>query len=297
MKADFISLFNDNGIKFIKGCNNWINFNCIFCNDKNNHGGINLSSGYYSCFKCGGSSLKKVISTLLKIEFYEVEKVLEQYQGRISIKQKDKEKKNASKVILPIEELNERARKYLIKRNFDPDYLYEKYKISGISLEGEWAGRIIIPVFYNNRLVSYQGRSILSKRACKEYDILRYKTLKKELSVIDAKDILFNLDNCLEKYVVVNEGPFDTIRWGDNACATLGTSTTDKQKILLAERFEKGFIIFDPEKEAQARAKKLAKELSGLGMKDVQVIDTELKHDIGASTDKEIKELKRSLGL
>ena len=53
------------------------------------------------------------------------------------------------------------------------------------------------------------------------------------------------------------------------------------------------FIIFDPELEAQERAKKLAKQMAALGVADVQLVDTELKHDLGAASEKEIKVLKK----
>lgn len=301
MQVDFIRLLHDYNIALKTDVTGWVNIECPICHHSGTRGykgGFNLASGYYNCWACGSHSIYKVLKELLSVEYYQVEGILEKYAGNSSVLKKlNKKKASAQKIVLPCDELNERGRKYLLKRNFDPDYLFEKYKVVGIPFTGRYAGRLILPLFYNNRLVSFQARSILSKKKCDELDILRYESLRIEDSVINPKHILYNLDNCRNDFAVVTEGFFDAIRFGDDCCATLGTSTSPEQRVLLAKRFVKLFIIFDPEKEAQERAKKLAKQMAALGVSDVQLIDTELKHDLGAASEKEIKVLKRSLGI
>jgi len=300
MQIDYVRLFNDYHIDYKRDTDNYVNVNCPFHDNgsRGYKGGFNLTEGFYHCWVCESHSIYKVLKELLSVEYYQVEGILEKYTGNVLVRNKlNKKKASAQKIVLPCDELNKRGRNYLIKRNFDPDYIYEKYKVVGIPFTGRYAGRLILPLFYNNRLVSFQARSILSKRKCDELDILRYESLRIEDSVINPKHILYNLDNCRNDFAIVTEGFFDAIRWGDDCCATLGTSTSPEQRVLLAKRFVKLFIIFDPELEAQERAKKLAKQMAALGVADVQLIDTELKHDLGAAREKEIKTIKRSLGI
>ena len=151
--------------------------------------------------------------------------------------------------------------------------------------------RVIIPIIdTDGRICSYQGRAYAGQD-------LRYKTLSIEKSLVDPKKMLFNLNNCNKDYVVVTEGPMDTIKWGDGACATLGTSVTEAQIQLLTE-YKKVFIIFDSEEAAQKRARKLADRVSALGVKEVSVIDLEdpESKDLGGMDYRQISKIKEELG-
>lgn len=297
---DFVQLCRDYGIDYRIDVQGWTN---IFCplhsnGDRGYKGGLNNEGGFYHCWTCGGHDIKSILSDILELPYREVEKILEQYSTYISIRTKlNKKNKSASKVILPMEGLNKQCKRYLLKRNFDPDYLQSKYKLCGATLTGEWAGRLIIPIYYKNKLVSFQGRSLLSKERCKELGILRYKTLSKKQSIIDPKHILYGLDNCNKKHIIVVEGAPDKWRFGDNCAATLGTSVTDEQKNIIL-KYDRIIIIFDPEKEAQERALKLGNELNLIdSKKKVEIIDMEKDYDIGDSSNKEIRRLKKELGL
>jgi hypothetical protein len=295
MKIDFAQLFRDYGIDFIQPVSGWVNVDCPICHHTGSRGykgGFNTYGGYYNCWACGGTDSKYVLATLLSINYADIDALLIEYGGHVSAQDKIK-CNHATHTELPCDYLDEHCKKYINKRNFDADYLEEKYKLVGMTYTGEFAGRIIIPIFYRGKLVSYQGRSLLGKNT----DVLRYMTLSKEDSVVNPKHILYNLDNCKNDYAVVVEGAFDNWRFGDDCCATLGTSTSPEQRLLLVKKFSKVFLVFDPEKEAQERANKLGKRLSALGMKEVEVIDTELDHDPGDMTEKEIKVLKRGLGI
>lgn len=298
---DFVQLCRDYGIDYRIDVQGWTNIFCPYHGngDRGYKGGLNNEGGFYHCWTCGGKDVKKVLSDILELSYREIEKVLEQYSTNVSIRTKlNKKKQSASKVILPMEGLMDmRCHKYLLKRNFDPDYLQSKYKLCGATLTGEWAGYLIIPIYYKNKLVSFQGRSLLNKERCKELGILRYKTLSKERSIIDPKSILYGLDDCKENYIIVVEGAPDKWRFGDNCAATLGTSVTDEQKNIML-KYDRIIIIFDPEKEAQERALKLGNELSLIdSKKKVEVIDMEKNYDIGDSSEKEIRRLKKELGI
>ena len=97
-------------------------------------------------------------------------------------------------------------------------------------------------------------------------------------------------------FVVVVEGVFDSLKFGDNCCATLGTSVTEAQVQLLTE-YKKVVIIFDAEKAAQQRAKKLADRVSALGVKEVTVVDLETEKDLGGMDYDAVSKIKGELGL
>ena len=156
---------------------------------------------------------------------------------------------------------------------------------------GDFAYRVIIPIIdTDGRIVSWQGRGYAGQD-------LRYKMLSIEKSLVDPKKMLFNLNNCNKSYVTVVEGPMDCIKWGNDCCATLGTSVTEAQVQLLTE-YKKVFIIYDSETPAQLRAKKLADRVSALGVKEVSVIDLEdpEEKDLGGMSYEQVNKIKGELG-
>ena len=162
---------------------------------------------------------------------------------------------------------------------------------------GEWSYRIIIPIFFEGRLISWTGRSILDRKTLDEEKIPRYKNLSVEKSAINPKDILFNIDNCRGDSVVLVEGPFDVLRMGDGFVCSLGTSFTTRQIMLLKERFKEVMVAFDNEPSAQDKAKKLAIELDMVGVNSyvVNICADYNKNDPGELTANEAKEIRKVL--
>ena len=58
--------------------------------------------------------------------------------------------------------------------------------------------------------------------------------------------------------VIVVEGPFDALRIGEGAIATLGSGWKNEQARLISTRFKRSYILFDAEEDATLRARKLA---------------------------------------
>jgi len=295
MGFDALRFFHTYGIQYWTDGPNcqegWINITCPMtkCNDTTNHMGINPYNGYAHCWICGGHNLQNVIMKLLNITYYEASKIILEFEGRFQAVQRlNKKVPLATKVILPGEAFGNRHKKYLIKRNFDPEYLEKKYQLRGTDITGEWKFRIIIPLIFRERLVSFIGRDITGQSE------IRYKNLSKEKSIIDPKECLYDLDNCKKNYVGVVEGIFDKWRMGKNWVATFGTSLTQGQ-IKLLSKFEKVFIMFDSEEEAQTKAKRLGSLLSSLGSK-VEIIDIETGDDPANLTDEEALEINKELG-
>ena len=283
---DFIRLLKDHNIDCKQEVDGWTNFNCPFHSNgqRGYKMGFNHAGNYLYCWVCGKSSIEKVLSELLSISFYEAKKILLEYETDTIIRSKLKKKNSSGKnIALPGNEIEEgsKAWTYLLNRNFDPKYLIRQYKIKDGGITGYWAFRILIPIFVNNKIVTYQGRSLYSKKKCSELDILRYNTLNIQDSVMDAKHIFYGLDDCKNDWVVLVEGPFDRWRLGpNNVLSSLGTSTSQEQINLLAKRYKKVIFLFDNEKQAQDRAKKYGEQLSALGV-EVEIFNPEFEHDPG----------------
>lgn len=298
---NFVKLFTDYKIDFNTRINRgWTNIACPFCDDKTFNGGFNNAGDYYHCWKCGGHNFKQALARAVNIPFNEVDVLIGQYAGRNSLLNKlNKKQAKAIQLTLPTNTFTPAERKYLKQRNFSPKLLHEKYKIVGGGITGAWKYRIIIPLILDGKIVSWTGRSILSKQKINELKIPRYKNLSIEQSVIDPKSILYNLDNCISQTAVLTEGAFDVMRLGDGFFCSFGTELTQAQIIEIKNRFSKVFIMFDNEVEAQIKARKFGLQIASMGV-DVEIVDAYgdfNKNDGGELTESEVQIIRKELGL
>lgn len=298
---NFVKLFNDYNVEYDTRVNKgWTNVTCPFCDDKTFNGGFNNAGDYYHCWKCGGHNFKQALARTVNIPFNEVDTLIEQYAGRNSVLNTlNKKKAKATKLTLPTDTFTPAERKYLKERNFSPKLLHEKYKIVGGGITGSWKYRIIIPLVLNGKIVSWTARTILSKQQQQKLKIPRYKNLSIEQSVVDPKSVLYNLDHCEDKIAVLTEGAFDVIRMGDGFFCSFGTELTQSQISMIKQRFEKVFIMFDNEEEAQAKARKFGLQIASIGV-EVELVDCYgdfNKNDAGELNEEEVQIIRHELGL
>lgn len=298
---NFVKLFNDYNVEYDTRVNKgWTNVTCPFCDDKTFNGGFNNAGDYYHCWKCGGHNFKQALARTVNIPFNEVDTLIEQYAGRNSVLNTlNKKQAKATKLTLPTDTFTPAERKYLKERNFSPKLLHEKYKIVGGGITGSWKYRIIIPLVLNGKIVSWTARTILSKQQQQKLKIPRYKNLSIEQSVVDPKSVLYNLDHCEDKIAVLTEGAFDVIRMGDGFFCSFGTELTQSQISMIKQRFEKVFIMFDNEEEAQAKARKFGLQIASIGV-EVELVDCYgdfNKNDAGELNEKEVQMIRHELGL
>lgn len=298
---NFVKLFTDYKIEYNNRVNRgWTNVTCPFCDDKTFNGGFNDTGNYFHCWKCGGHNFEQALSLVTSVPKNQIKDLIQQYTGRNSLlSQLNKKQAKAKKIELPTTGFTQAEREYLLARNFSPRFLHEKYKVAGGGITGAWKYRIIIPLILEGKIVSWTARSILSKKQQEEQKIPRYKNLSIEQSVIDPKSILYNLDNCNEKIGVLTEGAFDVMRLGDGFFCSFGTELTQSQIMLIKQRFEKIFIMFDNEQPAQKKAKKFGLQIASIGV-DVEVVDAYGdfgKNDGGELTDNEVQIIRKELGL
>jgi DNA primase len=256
----------------------WIQIKCPFHHDNSEHLGFNTKGDYFNCWHCGWFSIYEIIKKLLPNESYK--NIKKQYESKSIIREKLNKKTKVNKIIVPGEKLKRVHRRYLKNRGFNPTFLERKYKLKGTNYLGNYNHRIIIPIIYKNKIVSYQGRDITNKSK------QRYKACSKDKEITHHKDILYNLDNCKKDYIIVTEGIFKVFKLGDNVCCTFGVKYKSKQ-ILLLSKYKRVYIFFDPDKAGQKAAEKLCYELNNL---NVEVYNINGEKDPDEMTNKEVQE-------
>lgn len=254
-------LFSDFGISYSETQNNWINIQCCWCDDPSEHLGFSLTNDYCNCFRCGPHYLDQTIGKLLNLTKAQTYQLIKQYGG----KSKRKIKPTAIRMkahLLPsgVSPLMKNHRQYLEKRGFDPEKLEREWRLLGtgpFSLldELDYKHRIIAPIFWNGKQVSFQSRAI-SERSDR-----RYKCCPPDRELVHHKHILYGRQEAWEKTGIVVEGITDVWRLGEKAFATFGTEFTSWQVNVMAKHFKRVFIVFDTEIQATKQAKKLAASL------------------------------------
>ena len=221
--SKYIGLVSTKLSKFKKVKVNLYNFRCPICGDSKKH--RNKTRGYlygiktntnFKCHNCGASMsfsnfLKEVDPFLQKQ--YAMEKFKEGFAGGRNFVVEEPELKFETpkfkpKLDLPKASENKIAKQYLEKRKLDPTKFYytDKFK--------EWSNshkhtfddltydepRIIIPLFYKNTLIGFQGRSLGPSK-------VKYITVM----INDEAPKIYGLDNIRgDAPVFVTEGPFDS---------------------------------------------------------------------------------------
>jgi hypothetical protein len=294
---DIVQFYKDYKIKYYTEGKNvspgWVNIRCIHCDDSSNHLGWNLAEGYFNCWKCGKHDTIYTVGKLLGTTKEKTRSILAEYPSTSLYMVSNKSQSQARTLTLPGSSLSKYHREYLKKRNFDPDYIIDKYKITGTGPKEKWEEhdfelRIIIPIYWYNQLVSFQGRDITDKQE------LRYKGCPLDKSIMNYKDILYNHDNTDESTVVVVEGITDVWRMGDGFVSSLGSTLTLAQ-IAALTKFNQIFFLFDfNDEEAQNKAEKYSETLSSLG-KRAEVVTWGNGTDPGDLSEKEVQMIRREL--
>jgi len=218
----FINLLSTRLEKFKKVKPSLYNCRCPICGDSQKN--KSKARGYfyniknntnYKCHNCGvnlsfNNFLKQVDPVLHRQ--YSIDKFKTGNTGKNFVVEEPKfdfkKPKFQPKLNLPRATENEEAKKYLESRKLNPNKFYysEKFKSWVNSIQHTFSdlkyeeSRIVIPLFYNNKLVGLQGRSLNSKS-------IKYITIMLDA---DAPKI-YGLDEVQKnKTVYITEGPFDS---------------------------------------------------------------------------------------
>jgi len=229
----YINLISARFQKFKKVKNNLYNFRCPICGDSQKN--RNKARGYlyqvknntnFKCHNCGvnisfNNFLKEIDSVIHKQ--YTFEKFKEGHTGRNFTVEEPvfqfETPKFKPRLDLPKASENPEAKEYLVKRKLNSDNYYyaEKFKEWTNSLHPIFDSterdepRIIIPLFYQNTLVGFQGRALGSNK-------IKYITVM----LNDNAPKIYGLDELQkDKTIYVTEGPFDST-FISNAIALCG---------------------------------------------------------------------------
>jgi len=223
--SKYIGLVSSRLSKFKRVKPNLYNFRCPICGDSQKQ--KNKARGYlygikvntnYKCHNCGASMsftnfLKQIDTTLHKQ--YVMEKFKDGFAGAKGgsaiekpVELKFEAPKFKSKLDLPKASTDPIAKKYLENRKLNPDKFYytDKFKAWSNSHKKTFDSvtydepRIIIPLFYKETLVGFQGRSLGPSK-------VKYITVM----INDDAPKIYGLDTIRKSSpVFVTEGPIDS---------------------------------------------------------------------------------------
>ena len=273
----------------------WIGLTCPFCDDHSDHLGYNVDEDIgFNCWRCGTHGIYDTLSKLLNIPKKQVRSLINSYGGRQGFSGNNKVIKIGTKThnLPPITtKLLSNHKKYLRSRRFDPDYIEKEWGVMGTGPYAELDGidfkhRIIIPIYWNGKRVSFQSRDVTKKAE------QAYITCSKEREIIHHKDIIYGPKTINSDIGIIVEGVTDVWRLKYNTYATLGIKFTLKQVRIISKMFKKVFIIFDSESQAIRQAEKLETELNFRGV-ETQII--KMKNDPASLDQTEADELVKSI--
>lgn len=235
----YINLISARFQNFKRVKDNLYNFRCPLCGDSKKN--KNKARGYlyqvknntnYKCHNCGANVsfnnfLKQIDVSLHKQYTFEKYKdghtgknfVVESPEDNFKFSPSFETREKKDKLNIPKASENVEAKKYLEQRKLNPDnyYYVENFKEWTNSLKPTFdkiykdEPRIIIPLFYKNKFIGYQGRAIGPNK-------IKYITIIFD----DNSPKIYGLDRIQkDKIVYVTEGPFDS-DFLDNSVALCG---------------------------------------------------------------------------
>ncbi|MFA5151283.1 MAG: hypothetical protein WC554_01860 [Clostridia bacterium] len=288
---NIISLYQDFGVNYASENHKhtrpgWVNTACPFCISEPGHEGYHLgydlTNNRYKCWRCGSHPVTHTISKLLGVSFSDAKQIVQQYALLRTVKKTEKVTIRLKGFKFPsgISNLSQNHKNYLIKRNFDPEklvFLWDLYGTGPISildngLEGNenkqlnYKHRIIIPFYWNDKIVSFDSRDITGKA------LNKYQACPLVRELIPHKEILYGNQKYWKDTIIIVEGPTDVWRFGVNSAATSGIQFTPKQVRFIAKNFKHVPVVFDGgEPQAIQQANKLVSELKFRGVDSFRV--------------------------
>lgn len=281
---DFKALLDEHRIEYVTRGKNVsrgeVNIQCPFCGsaDPSHHMGINLESGWWSCWRNAnhrGKSPLRLLVALLRIPYWQARELAglgKDYvdpDGFSSVVQRLRDGWGTT-----VQAEQAEARVLRLDRDFRPvdgtyatrrfeDYLcdvrgFDRRDVPDVCLDydlhcatgGTWAGRLIMPYYMDGQLVTWTGRAIGRAE-------VRYKDLSVDESLLAPKHTLYNHDALIEggRVLVIVEGPMDAMKldfygrpYGVRAVGLSTNSMQDDQAYLLAEscqQFDRLGVMMD----------------------------------------------------
>jgi hypothetical protein len=281
---DWKPFFAEYRVPFIeKGANvkrGEINIKCPWCGsaDPSYHMGVNLETGWFSCWRNrkghSGKSPLRLIVQLTKVPYWKAREiaglgadyvdpdgfdaVAARVMGRDAHiehpRQARREFLDMDKYAIPITSRPQTLRwfNYLYGRFFERDDIEDLCYEYGLKAarHGNYAGRLIIPYYMDGKLVTWTARAIGQSS-------VRYLDHPVDDSLVPVKEVLYNVDAIAEggRTLAVVEGPMDVLkldfygkRYGLRAVGMSTNSINEHQVYALEEasdKFDEIVIMMD----------------------------------------------------
>jgi hypothetical protein len=305
------SFLADHGIEVGEVTRSYLNAPCCWCHGSSTSPtplGFHRTGGYVTCFRCGSHPLVHTIARILHLSIPQAQAIRGQYTYA-DASQKSLEITFASSCTPPGGPLTPRYRAYLESRGLDPELIALEYGVLASGPICRWYGetrdwkgvdfsdRLVVPISDRlGRVVAFQGRTIARNEP------MRWKFPPLDRVAAHYKETLYNLHRHQGDTVAVVEGIPDAWKLGRGSVASYGTSMSQTQ-IRLLGGFRRVVMLFDSEPAAQARARRVAREISALGAR-VDVCDLQLPLgpsgkalDIGDLGSAEVQAIRREIGI
>lgn len=265
-----------------------VHVNCPRCGDTRKRLYINTRKLVAHCHNCDWSPrLVKLIAYVEGITYKEAEHKIESVGYTLTTTQSTKlterimailsaDDYTPEKTVIPIPKevvplfpstslAQDKAYEYLKSRGFTKS-LIQQCRIVYCYL-GDYSGRVIIPTFYQGRLVHWIARAIDKDAKVKE------KSPLSSSFQISKSQVLWNLDSALKTGILIlTEGIFDAIAYRDYGVALLGKKLYDAQlKILCKHRSEIKKIYVSLDADASKDTLLVAEELASV-FPDIRII-------------------------
>lgn len=316
MRFDWKKFCDDYGVPYVTDGANVsrgnINISCPFCHDPSEHLGLCLDPKQpkWGCWRCkqAGKAPGFLVSKLLQSRTKADRAIADQQQinpddfdGLFEHEEDEERAEIRTTKVLPknLRDILEDksycgpAVRYLAKRGFDdPERLARRYSLK-YAVTGDYAQRVVMPVMFEGRLVSWVGRALGDKAK------VRYKTEDSG----DLKRLISNYDVLMKrksKALFICEGPFDYLKVdyyaravGGRATCTFGTAWTQEQLALLRRVLKlhpNAHVLYD--RGASMEAMRLSDNLEAVCGRAVPVMElTGFASDPGELTERAVHRL------
>ena len=247
----------------------WANVPCPFCTGgAGYHLGVNLSTGQWTCWRCGWKPASKAVSKLLGVDETTARSLLGKYGERTRPARVKEPIVLGSRFHYPSDTgpLQARHKRYLEGRSFDPDFLETEWELKGTGpmsmLDGiNYKHRVVAPIIWEGREVSFQARDITGRSPVK------YLACPQKRERVRHQTIFYHHPKIeYDRGGIVVEGITDVWRLGRQAICVFGIEYTPAQVRAIAARFDRVFVVFDPEPQAKKQAQELVAELKFRGV-------------------------------
>lgn len=293
---DIVRLYREYGVHYAteghKHCRpGWVQTECPFCTGNPGlHLGYDTELDRFVCWRCGGKGIAFALAGLLRLPYAQVYELIRQYGGKTDVKIK---KRNKVALELPsncVPLLPQHA-KYLENRGYDAEWVEKEFGVMSTLIrstldEVDYSNRIIIPIQWEGRLVSFDSRDVTEKK--KE----RYKACPSHRENVEHKKIIYGKQEHWTSTGICVEGYTDVWRFGTAAFCTSGIKFTSAQVRVIARTFKRVPVVYDDDPQAVKQADKLIAELRFRG---VDAFRVDIVGDPGAMSQEEANYLVKQL--